>query len=144
PFRNSVFTTAEISFGDATASTTKNLDAAFDTMEAVTSIGSYDHTTGGHILFEDDGGMIELPPGTTVLFAGGAKRHKFAPVGKLENRFLFRQFCSAGVLRWIENGGRPDKDWEHQASDADLAARQEMRDRRGIRSFSKLHDIYVY
>jgi hypothetical protein len=146
PFKNSVFTTAEINFCDTPNISRKNEDAAFDTMEAVTSFGSYDHTQGGHIVFADDHGMLEMPVGTTVLFPAGTKRYTFAAVGKNEHRYLFRQFCSAGVLRWVDKGGRTDHQFACEASLEERAAWEAMRQQRGqtsLKLFSKLRDVYI-
>ncbi|KAJ7801670.1 hypothetical protein B0H14DRAFT_2386217 [Mycena olivaceomarginata] len=115
-------------------------------MEAVTSFGSYDHTQGGHIVFADDHGMFEMPVGTTVLFPAGTKRYTFAAVGKNEHRYLFRQFCSAGVLRWVDKGGRTDLQFAREASLEQQAAWEAMRQQRGqtsLKSFSKLRDVYI-
>ncbi|KAJ7860814.1 hypothetical protein B0H14DRAFT_2350433 [Mycena olivaceomarginata] len=146
PFPKSVFTTAEVNFCDAPSISRKNWDAVFDSMEAVTSLGTYDHRKGGHIMFLDDDEMVEMPPGTTVLFPAGTKSYNFAAVGKHEQRYLFRQFCSAGVLRWVEKGGRSDKQFDDEAALENQDAWDEMRRHRGqtsLKLFSKLKDIYV-
>lgn len=145
-YDNSVFTTSEINFCDAPSVPRKNYDASFETMEAITVLGSYDHQKGGHIVFSDDDAMVELPVGATVLFPAGTKRYNFAAVGKNEQRFLFRQFCSAGVFRWIDKGGRSDNDFDHKAPLRAHAAWAEMRATRGhtsLKLFSKLRDVYV-
>ncbi|KAJ6447423.1 hypothetical protein C8R47DRAFT_1231436, partial [Mycena vitilis] len=49
-YKNSVFTTSEVSYGDAPCPVHQNPNAAFNTMEAVTLIGSWDHEKGGGIL----------------------------------------------------------------------------------------------
>ncbi|KAJ6547926.1 hypothetical protein DFH09DRAFT_926679 [Mycena vulgaris] len=79
-------------------------------MEAITSIGNYDHTKGGHIIFWGPGGkgVVELAPGHTIIFPARTKRYSFVAVAPNETRFLFCQWCNAGVLRWIEKGGRSD------------------------------------
>ncbi|KAJ7893750.1 hypothetical protein B0H13DRAFT_1625090 [Mycena leptocephala] len=145
-FKNSVFTTSEINFCDAPSVSRQNYDAAFDTMEAFTSLGFYDHEKGGHLILPDDNKVIELPPGTTVLLPAGTKRFNFAAVGKREKRFLFRQFCSAGVLRWVEKGGRTDREFQAAAGPQAIQAWNNMCRVRGetsLKSFTKLRDVYV-
>ncbi|KAJ7836823.1 hypothetical protein B0H13DRAFT_2368557 [Mycena leptocephala] len=49
-FKNSVFTTSEISFGDAGSPLRKNIQAAIGTFEAVTVVGTWDHEKGGDLV----------------------------------------------------------------------------------------------
>jgi hypothetical protein len=146
-FKNSVFMTSEINFCDAPSVSRQNYEAAFNTMEAVTSLGFYNHEKGGHLILPDDKKVIELPPGTTVLLPAGTKRFNFAAVAKHEKRFLFRQFCSAGVLHWVDKGGRTDREFQaHAAGSPTMVAWNDMRRIRGetsLKSFTKLRDVYV-
>jgi hypothetical protein len=115
-------------------------------MEAVTSLGTYDHRKGGHMMFPDDDVMMEMPPGMTVLFPAGTKSYNFAAVRKHKQQYLFHQFCSAGVLRWVEKGGRSDKLFDDEAVLEDQDAWDEMCRHCGQTSLklsSKLKDIYV-
>ncbi|KAJ7825683.1 hypothetical protein B0H13DRAFT_1657876, partial [Mycena leptocephala] len=145
-FQNSVFTTSEISFGDAPSPVRKNTQAAFDTLEAVTVVGNWDHKTGGGILFPEDESVVQLKPGATVLYPSGTKRFSWVAIAPHEKRYFFRQFCHAGVLRWIEKGGRSDTEFEDLASAPEIAAWNAQRAKRGLTSvkkFSKLGDIFV-
>ncbi|KAJ7823464.1 hypothetical protein B0H13DRAFT_1659025 [Mycena leptocephala] len=146
-FKNSIFTTTEISFGDAPAPIHKNTEVAFDTFEAVTVVGAWDHERGGGILFPEDESVIQLKPGATVLFPAGTKRFTFVAIAPHEKRYFFRQFCHGGVLRWLEKGGRSDTEFEDLASAAEIASWNERRARRGemsLKMFSKLGDIFVF
>ncbi|KAJ7675299.1 hypothetical protein B0H17DRAFT_1140374 [Mycena rosella] len=93
PFTNSVFTTSEISFGDAPDLSAKNLDATFYDMEAVTAYGSWANKEG--LMLWDDDAVIPLRAGSTVLFPAGTKRFSFTAANPGEQRFFFRQFCNA-------------------------------------------------
>ncbi|KAJ7861103.1 hypothetical protein B0H14DRAFT_2576247 [Mycena olivaceomarginata] len=93
------------------------------------SFGSYDHTKGGHIVFADDHEMLKMPVGTTVLFSAGTKSS-----------------VAAGVLRWVDKGGRTDRQFAWEASLEERAAWEDMRQQRGqtsLKSFSKLRDVYI-
>ncbi|KAJ7933049.1 hypothetical protein B0H13DRAFT_1592646 [Mycena leptocephala] len=143
-FPRSIFTTSEIIFRDAPMTSQKNRDAAFDTMEVLTALGSYDHTKGGHVIFWDDGDIVEFPVGATLIYPAGTKRISFTAVGKGEHQHFFRQFCHAGVLRWVAKGGRSDDEFDRDASLEDIAAWDQMRRHRGQTSaklFSKLRDL---
>ncbi|KAJ7117333.1 hypothetical protein C8R43DRAFT_1137629 [Mycena crocata] len=146
PFPNSVFTTAEINFCDAPGLSRKNADSAFGTMEAITSLGFYNHKKGGQCEMWDDEAIIELAPGATIVFPAGTKRFSFMPVGKHETRYLFRQFCHAGVFRWFDKGGRSDAEFDRDASPEEIAKWEQMRLKRGqavAKTFSRLDDISV-
>ncbi|KAJ7097102.1 hypothetical protein B0H15DRAFT_797821 [Mycena belliarum] len=106
PYRDSAFTTCEISFGDGPDLSRKNIDSTFYTMEAVTICGTWENEAG--IVFWDDGAVLALRGGNTVVFPSGTKRISFGSVGANETRFFFRQFFSAGLMRWMEKGGRTD------------------------------------
>ncbi|KAJ7834494.1 hypothetical protein B0H13DRAFT_2426875 [Mycena leptocephala] len=126
-FKNSVFTTSEISFGDAGSPLRKNIQAAIGTFEAVTVVGTWNHEKGGGIWFPEDDSVIQLKPGAT--------------------RYFFRQYCHSGVLRWVEKGGRSDTEFDQQASPEQSAAWYAQRARRGLTSvkkFSKLGDVFVF
>ncbi|KAJ7347335.1 hypothetical protein DFH08DRAFT_960675 [Mycena albidolilacea] len=60
PFTDTVFMTCEIIFHNTSLSRV-NYETAFKTMEAITALGAYDHTKGGHVISWDDHAMIELP-----------------------------------------------------------------------------------
>ncbi|KAJ7432733.1 hypothetical protein FB451DRAFT_1065168 [Mycena latifolia] len=115
-------------------------------MEVITSFGTYDHTKRGHILFWDDEKLVEIPSGASVMFPAGTKRYSFLPVDSNEERFLFRQFCHAGVFRWLEKGGRSDTEFESVSSPEVIDAWNEKRAKRGEASaklFSRLDDLFV-
>jgi hypothetical protein len=146
-FDHSVFTTTEISWCDVLTRSQKNFNGGLDTMEVITSIGNYDHKQGGHVVLWDDNKIIELPSGASVMFVAGTKRYSFVPVGRNEERFLFRQFCNAGVLRWIEKGGYSDSEFDMVMSPEVIAAWEERRAGRGAASaklFTRLNDIFVF
>ncbi|KAJ7693958.1 hypothetical protein B0H17DRAFT_932423 [Mycena rosella] len=116
-------------------------------MEVITSIGTYLHKERGHIIFWEDDKVIELPSGASVMFPAGTKRYSFIPMAANEERFLIRQFCHAGVLRWGEKGGRSDSEFEALASPVELEAWNEKQGRRAEASakmFSKVVDIFVF
>jgi hypothetical protein len=50
------------------------------------------------------------------------------------------------VFRWLEKGGRSDKDFDEYASEEEIAAWDERRANRGqssLKVFSKLGDVFV-
>ncbi|KAJ7618936.1 hypothetical protein DFH06DRAFT_1011867, partial [Mycena polygramma] len=113
---------------------------------AVTVVGSWDHTKGGGILFPGDEGMVQLKPGATVLYPAGIKKVTFVAVAPHEKRYFFRQYVHAGILRWLEKGGRSDSEFNYLASAAKSTEWYTQRARRGqdsLKLFSKLGDVFV-
>ncbi|KAJ7024934.1 hypothetical protein C8F04DRAFT_968427 [Mycena alexandri] len=147
PFRSSVFTTSEIIFGDVPNLSHKNSDASFYAFEAITSFGDYDSDERGGIVLWDDDRVIPLRSGATAVFPTGSKPYSLVPVAPHETRVIFRQFCHASVLRWVDKGGRSDTQFDRLATVAEKAAWEAKRAVRGetaAKMYSKLGDLFVY
>ncbi|KAJ7018317.1 hypothetical protein C8F04DRAFT_1199101 [Mycena alexandri] len=71
---------------------------------AVTALGHYDYTKGGHLILWDCKLIIEFPPGTTILIPSAAIFHSNIPIGVGERRYSFTQYTAGGLFRWIEHG----------------------------------------
>ncbi|KAK7045180.1 hypothetical protein R3P38DRAFT_2766708 [Favolaschia claudopus] len=142
PFANSVYTTCELRYGDTPTFDDFNDDTAFDTMDATSVLG----LVGGHVTFQEDQIIQQLRVGHTVLAASGSKRINFPTVKKLGRRFLFRQYVDAGVLRWIEKGGRTDKEFEAlpEADRAAWVAGRRERAETGLRMFGNIADVVLF
>ncbi|KAJ7140434.1 hypothetical protein C8R46DRAFT_921364 [Mycena filopes] len=146
PFPGSVFTTAELCYGDVPTLSAKNWDASFYAWEAITSLGNYTSEERGGIILWEDGRVFPLTPGATFVFPSGTKRYSFVPVAPDETRVIFRQFCNAGALRWAEKGGRSDSEFDREASDDEKAAweaRRTARAETAAKLYSKLNDLFV-
>ncbi|KAJ7606432.1 hypothetical protein B0H17DRAFT_1154057 [Mycena rosella] len=68
---------------------------------AITMLGEFDHTRGGHSILWDLGRVFEFPPGATILLPG-ILRYSFAKVQPGETRYLITQYAaSPGTwVRW--------------------------------------------
>ncbi|KAK6974861.1 hypothetical protein R3P38DRAFT_2811375 [Favolaschia claudopus] len=142
-FEESIFTTAQLDF-DIEPVAGLNRDAALGMMEAMTFLGDYNSRLGGYLIYNKDGARFEVPPGITVIFPSGFQEFTITPVRKNERRYIFRQFCSAGVHRWVDKGGRTDAEFTRDATLAEHAAWTNMRRSRGKDSaklFSKLFEV---
>ncbi|KAJ7138905.1 hypothetical protein C8R46DRAFT_921768 [Mycena filopes] len=146
PYKHSVFTTVQIEHSLEPKTVHKNVQAAFDTMEAITVLGHWNHKKGGGVWLSGDDSVLELIPGATFIVPTGSKAYSMVGVGPGERQYLFRQFCNAGVLRWVEKVGRSDTEFEADALPEEKSAWAEHRARRGneaLKKFSRLADIYV-
>uniref|UniRef100_A0A8H7XM19 Uncharacterized protein n=1 Tax=Psilocybe cubensis TaxID=181762 RepID=A0A8H7XM19_PSICU len=73
-------------------------------MCAITALGDYDYTKGGHLILWDLKLVIEFPPGCTILIPSALLTHSNVPVSKNERRYSFAQYTAGGIFRWVENG----------------------------------------
>ncbi|KAJ7105141.1 hypothetical protein C8R43DRAFT_1132018 [Mycena crocata] len=144
PYLDSVFTTCEVAFVDVPGLSRTNFDATLEGMEALTVGGNF---TESGIAFWDDETVISLRPGGTVLFPSGTKRFSFVALKPNETMYVFRQFCCAGAVRWLQKGNRSDSEFDESASQEEIEDWAATRDRRGqssVKLFSKVRDIYVF
>ncbi|KAJ7861332.1 hypothetical protein B0H13DRAFT_2568122 [Mycena leptocephala] len=61
---------------------------------AITALGNFDYTKGGHLILWDCKLILEFPPGTTVLIPSAALFHSNIPIG--ERRYSFTQYTAGG------------------------------------------------
>lgn len=71
---------------------------------AIFACGSYDPTTGGHLILFDLNLAIQFPPGSTILIPSATLRHGNASIQAHETRQSFTQFCPGGLFRWVDYG----------------------------------------
>ncbi|KAJ7029129.1 hypothetical protein C8F04DRAFT_1265177 [Mycena alexandri] len=71
---------------------------------AITALGNYDYTKGGHLILWDCKLILEFPPGTTIIIPSAAIFHSNIPIGIGEHRYSFTQYTAGGLFRWIEHG----------------------------------------
>lgn len=68
---------------------------------AVTSLGCYDHTKGGHLVLWDLKLAVEFPPHSTVFIPSAILAHSNTAIGPTENRSSITQYNSVGLFRWV-------------------------------------------
>ncbi|KAJ7027568.1 hypothetical protein C8F04DRAFT_1189375 [Mycena alexandri] len=64
---------------------------------AITALGNFDYTKGGHLILWDCKIILEFPPGCTILLPSAAIFHSNIPIGPNERRYSFTQY-SAGAF----------------------------------------------
>ncbi|KAJ7038454.1 hypothetical protein C8F04DRAFT_951078, partial [Mycena alexandri] len=99
PERYLVFTTATYNFGPVTI-TLPHID--FGNLAwgwcAVTALGNFNPSRGGHLVLWDLKLIIRFPPGSTILLPSAILRHSNLNIGPNETRFSFAQFTPAGIF----------------------------------------------
>jgi len=68
---------------------------------AVTSLGRYDHTKGGHLVLWDLKLAVEFPPFSTLFLPSAVLAHSNTAIGPTEHRSSITQHNSAGLFRWV-------------------------------------------
>jgi len=71
---------------------------------AVTSLGNFDHTKGGHLVLWDLGMVVEFPPHSTILFPSTIITHSNTAIQDGEWRSSVTQYNVAGLFRWVAYG----------------------------------------
>ncbi|KAJ7034814.1 hypothetical protein C8F04DRAFT_1210516 [Mycena alexandri] len=75
---------------------------------AITALGNYDYTKGGHLILWDCKLILEFPPGTTILIPSAAIFHSNIPIGPGEPRLSPEERSKERAeqrARWTEGAG---------------------------------------
>lgn len=72
---------------------------------AVTSLGSYDPTQGGHLVLWEFGIAVEFPPHSTIMIPSAIVTHFNTQIQEGEKRWSIVQYNSSGLFRWLAYGG---------------------------------------
>ena len=70
---------------------------------AITAIGNFDLSEGGHFVLWDCKLLIEFPPGSTILILSAVLAHSNTRVATHETRFSFTQYTAGGLFRWVDH-----------------------------------------
>ncbi|KAF8963380.1 hypothetical protein BDZ97DRAFT_1661711, partial [Flammula alnicola] len=109
-FSNSIFPAASFNCGPVTVSLDHtdygNLSHG---LCALTALGSYDFTKGGHIAFLNLKLVVQFPPGSTALIPSGCVAHGNTPIQDGETRLSIAQYAAGGLFRWVAYGFKSAK-----------------------------------
>ena len=86
---------------------------------AVTALGCFDPSLGGHLVLWDFGLAVKFPPGSTILIPSALFVHSNASIQQGETRASIVQFAAGGLFRWSERGHMTEKEWAGQATNED-------------------------
>jgi hypothetical protein len=143
-FTKSVFACATMNFGPQVCARKHRdmLNLAFGWC-AITSLGTFDHTQGGHLVLEEAKVIVEFPAGSTFLIPSSCITHSNTPIGEGEFRASFTQYTAGGVFRWVENGFETDKQMKARDKKKHAAVMTERQGRwkRGLENFSTMDQL---
>lgn len=144
-FAGSVFACASMNFGPRVRSFMHRdpLNLPFGWC-AITALGEFDSTKGGHLILWDLKLAIEFPPASTILIPSATLTHSNTAVyGSNESRLSLAQYTAGGIFRWVDNGCQTEG--ELRASDKKAYARmlelKETRWKMGLAMYSKQEDL---
>lgn len=69
---------------------------------SVCSLGEFDHSKGGHLVFLTLKMFVQFPSGSMVLFPSAIVEHANTPIAANETRMSFTQWMAGGLFRWID------------------------------------------
>jgi len=78
---------------------------------AITALGSFDCTKGGHLIFWELGLVIQFPPGSTIFIPSASVTHSNTPIASGEKHFSMTQYTAGSIFRWVDHGFKSDKDY---------------------------------
>ena len=70
---------------------------------AVTAVGDFDPSKGGHLVLWDCKLLVEFPLGSTILILSAVLAHSNTKVAIHEKRFSFTQYAAGGLFRWVDH-----------------------------------------
>ena len=71
---------------------------------AVTALGDFDASNGGHLVFRQLGLAVRFPSGSTILFPSATLVHGNTCIQEGEHRASITQYAAGGLFRWVEYG----------------------------------------
>lgn len=83
---------------------------------AVTALGAYDPSKGGHMVFKELRLVVTFPPGSTVLLPSALLTHSNTAVGEGETRYSFTQYAAGSLFSYVQNGMKSNKDVDKKST----------------------------
>ncbi|KAF9475047.1 hypothetical protein BDN70DRAFT_814709, partial [Pholiota conissans] len=110
---------------------------------AITALGNFDHTLGGHLILWELKLIMEFPHCYTIFIPSATITHSNIPVASGDVRVSITQYCAGSIFRYVDNGFRTDKALEKEDNKMHKKLK-EMKGKaweRSLNLLSKLEDI---
>ncbi|KAG6848471.1 hypothetical protein H0H93_016713 [Arthromyces matolae] len=111
---------------------------------AVTALGSYDFTRGGHIILWDLGLVVEFPPSSSMFLPSATLEHSNTGIQPDETRYSITQYTAGALFRWVEHGMQGNREFLQGLSEEELlkiASEDAKRYEFGLSLFSKHSEL---
>jgi hypothetical protein len=76
---------------------------------ALTALGNYDHTVGGHLILFGLKLAVQFSVKSTALITSGCVSHGNTPICEGETRLSIAQYAAGSLFRWVAYGFQPAK-----------------------------------
>ncbi|KAK0187166.1 hypothetical protein F5146DRAFT_1209470 [Armillaria mellea] len=98
---------------------------------------------GGHLVLWKLKLFIQFPHASTIFILSATITHSNILPAKGDSRTSFTQFFAGGILRWVDNGFRTEKEMKKAdpATYAAMMAQKSMRWKMGLGLLSKLEEV---
>ncbi|KAJ8085752.1 hypothetical protein PM082_004570 [Marasmius tenuissimus] len=107
-------------------------------MCAITAVGQFESSKGGHLVLPDLKVIIEFPSGCTFLLPSAVLRHGNTCIQEGETRYSVTQYSAGGIFRWLEYGERTEDQFRRQ-DPSGFSQTMEQREER----WSKMVNMFV-
>ena len=97
---------------------------------AITALGNFDYTKGGHLILWELGLVVEFPPGSTFLLPSACISHSNVAIAKHEKRFSFTQYTAGSIFRWVDHGFMKENEFWSSLNEDQLAEELKKKDLR--------------
>lgn len=144
PIAGSVFAAASFNFGPR-AVTLEHTDSGnkANGLCPIFCSGTFDPTTGGHLVLPQLKLLVQFPPGCLALIPSATLIHGNVPIHAGEQRESFTQYAAGGLFRWVEYGFRS---WSMLQEDPEMFAqelkRRETRWTDSLERFSRVDTLH--
>ncbi|KAK7031925.1 hypothetical protein R3P38DRAFT_2774391 [Favolaschia claudopus] len=121
PFLNSIWSACTFNLGPRTYTLGHRdfANLAFGWC-AITALGNFDYTKGGHLVLWECKLVLEFPPGSTILIPSAALFHSNTLISAGESRYSFTQYTAGGLFRWVERGFKSETDYFESLTAAEV------------------------
>ncbi len=99
---------------------------------AVTALGRFDPTKGGHLILWELGLVIEFPPGSTILIPSAIITHSNTSILPDETRYSFTQYAAGGLFRWVDHDFQKAEDFCASRTPEQLKELEELKKKRWL------------
>ena len=110
---------------------------------AITALGEFDPTQGGHLILRNLKLAVQFPPGSTDLIPSATFLHSNTATRRHKSRMLFTQYSAGWLFQWVDNGCKTEK--ELKASDKEqynqMVKLKETRWKMGLEMYSTVEDL---
>ncbi|KAF8217895.1 hypothetical protein K438DRAFT_1557440 [Mycena galopus ATCC 62051] len=111
---------------------------------AITALGNFDFTRGGHLILWDCKLILEFPPGATILIPSASIFHSNIPIAAGERRYSFTQYTAGGLFRWVEHEFQTEEEFLATLTDAQVKEEKNLGLKRAVMGaalFSTLDEL---